>query len=153
MSTIAAPIQIGLLLLSTTATGVICFLCGRSTICSKINNTESQTKHQNARSGCYKNLFICISACVAAFLMVLFYIDNSLIHFSNSPTQFLMQNSSAPTQLAPRLSSRYGFSSPEDKLRTRQAHLCGTHICPEVILWNILAPKCGSARLQLKERK
>ena len=84
MSTITAPIQIGLLLLSTTATGVICFLCGRSTSCSKINNTESQTKHQNARSGCYKNLFICISACVAAFLMLLFYIDNSLIHFSSS---------------------------------------------------------------------
>ena len=101
MSTVTAPIQIGLLLLSTTATGVICFLCGRSTICSKINNTESQTKHQNARSGCYKNPFICISACVAAYLMVLFYTDNSLIHFSNSPTQLLMQNSSAPTQLLP----------------------------------------------------
>jgi len=49
----------------------------------------------------YKNPFIYISASVAAFLMVLFYTDNSLIHFSNSPTQLLMQNSSAPTQLLP----------------------------------------------------
>ena len=98
MSTVTAPIQIGLLLLSTTATGVLCFLCGRcSTTCSKINNTETQTKHKNARSGCYKNLFIYISACVGAYLTVLFYNDNSSIHFSNSPTQLLTQKTQATT--------------------------------------------------------
>ena len=96
MSTVTAPIQIGLLLLSTTATGVICFLCGRSTICSKINNTESKednNNNKNARSVSCKNLFLFTSAFFAAYLMVLFFYNgNSLLRFSSSHTQFTSLN-------------------------------------------------------------